>query len=182
MMEFVDDAGVWLVETAEPTPCDQCGEPATATFVAERAVAELGPGDRVFCDAYCWGKWWDVHHRAYNTGGSRRRGHHDPKWEQASAGLPSEGPQGISSHDEPGGVRVLTYRTEEGRLVGVLRNVPPGLFTFVVDPEYRGRRVGTKLNREAARRWGVNMAIQQWTEGGARTNEHAFMPAPDGPT
>lgn len=178
---FVDDAGVWEVD-GPVRPCAHCSQPATLTYVAELGQARRGPGPSAFCTPTCWGLHADAHARVVQRSSEATIGEAQVlmSWPAVLDTYPRRGDQGLSSISQRG-VETLLYRDADGVLLGVLQVFPRplgGPWTVLVDPARRGERVGTKLCREAARRWGVYLPAQKSTPEGYGMEIKALRPTP----
>ena len=102
---------------------------------------------------------------------------------------PKKGPPGIGYFkgviDSKRYVDCLLYRDKKGVVIGILNHFPKamppyekkGNVTLFVDPTQQRQGIGSKLMREAGKRWNINLAQQAYTrEGAALANALARRP------
>lgn len=125
------------------------------------------------------------------AGGGRSRGKaftpratkpdiHPMEWVGQMSQFPEKGPPGLSYFkgeiDDERHVDSLLFRDDEGTLRGILYRYPfdfppyekKGNVNVLVDPLRQRRGIGTKLWREAEKRWGINQRQQDYTPAGAK--------------
>lgn len=167
---FVETAGIWVGE-APTSPCAGCGEPGRVVVADNQA----GPYSAPYCSLRCWGDHMDTVTpiTGHDTRPRLWRGRL-LDWPRVRAGQSRFGPVGISYYRTRDGDDVLTYRNTDGHLVGTLRRSPAGVLAVHVDPARQHHGIGTALVRDAGRRWGIDLAVQQFTPAGFALAEHAL--------
>jgi hypothetical protein len=153
-------------------------------------VFAADPGDTAgampYCGVPCWSADMDENTPITPPAGRPRMLRAKPPlpWALVAARHPGAGRPGITA-ETAGTVDVLLYRDAAGALTGVLyhraRSTPtgerlPGELSVWVDPDRQRQGTGTKLTREAGRRWGVNLAAQRFTVAGLALARRALPP------